>query len=98
MYTMPLETWMSGFCFCVSGNQAHGVQKAAGSSQVSLLDLESAATDLPLWKSRAGRVNTAPVNRRRRVTAVCGPTNYTRRSLNDASTPSSDGTRAAVNI
>ena len=51
---------MVGFCLCVSGNQAHGVQKVAGGWKVSLLDPESAATDLPWWKSRAKRVNTAP--------------------------------------
>ena len=62
-----MDVWL---CLCVSGDQAHGVQKVAGSWQVSRLDPESAATDLRWWKSRAGRVNTAPVNRRRRVTAV----------------------------
>ena len=41
---------MFGFCLCVSGNQAHGVQKVAGSWQVSLLDPESAETDLLWWR------------------------------------------------
>ena len=63
-------SWMFGFCLCVSGNQAHGVQKVEGSWQVSPLDPESAATDSPWWKSRAGRMNTAPVNRRRRDEAM----------------------------
>ena len=73
-------------------------RKVAGSWQVSLLDPESAATNLPWWETREGRVNTAPVNRRRWVTAVCGQTSHTCRSLNDASTSSSDGARAAVTI
>ena len=41
---------------------------------VPLLDPESDATVLPWWKSRAGQVNTAPVNCRRRDAAVCGQT------------------------
>ena len=86
------------FAFCESGNQEHGVQKVGGSWQVSPLDPESAATDSLWWKSRTRRMDAAPVNRRRRDTAVCGQTSRTCRSLNDASRPSSDGTRAAVNI
>ena len=30
MHPMPLETWTSSCCLCVSGNQAHGVQKGGG--------------------------------------------------------------------
>ena len=80
------------------GNQAHVVQKIAGSLQVSSLDPEGAATDLPWWKSRVRRVNTAPGNSGRRDTAVCEQMSDTCRSLNDAPRPSSDGTRAAVKI
>ena len=41
VHPMPLQTWMSGFCLSVSGNQAHGVQTVAGRWKASLLDPES---------------------------------------------------------
>ena len=69
---MLLKTWMFVCFFFSAWHLAHGVLKVAGSWQVSPLDPGSAATDSPWWKSRAGRMNTAPVNRQRRDTAVCG--------------------------
>ena len=43
--TGDVDVWL---CLCVSGNQAHGVQTVGGRWKASLLDPESAATDL-LW-------------------------------------------------
>ena len=98
--TGDTDVWL---CLCVSGNQEHGVQTVDGRWEASLLDPESAAANLPWWKPRAERVNTAPVNRRRRDAAVCGQTSHTcrgleRSSVKDASKSSSDGARAAVTI
>ena len=57
---------MFGFCLCVPGNQAHGVQKVAGSWQVSPLDPESAEKiTLVEIKGRASGPSTAGHSRMR---------------------------------
>ena len=59
MHPMRLETRMSGFVLVCLAVRAYGVQTVGGRWEASLLDPESAAANLPWWKSRAERVNTA---------------------------------------
>ena len=61
---------MPGFCLCVSGNRARGVQKVGGRWEVSLMDPRECCNRFALVENQSQGVNTASVNRRQRVTAV----------------------------